>query len=276
VVTRPTVRVVLGFLAATLGATGQSCSPPLVAPTPQAGSATALEERHELLTLAAVASAYVGRDARPIPGYTIAALIAWDVDNLQKTPEFVLDRNRNFEFQGDIHHAEINTIRQAYAKKRRYDLAPSAGPEERYQAYGRTLADVTLYTSLEPCPMCAMTMLLSRVPKAIYFMEDPGLRDPVTRATRIVLPDSVYGRTLVQVRSGLVEATTSNRLMWSAAENSKRFSITDYLSASSEDLLGPAYRRLKGTTTQFPENVDLLHKLKAAVGEPLKEVGERK
>jgi tRNA(adenine34) deaminase len=35
------------------------------------------------------------------------------------------------------------------------------------------LAGVTLYVTLEPCPMCAGAMLLSRVPRIVYGADDP-------------------------------------------------------------------------------------------------------
>ena len=35
------------------------------------------------------------------------------------------------------------------------------------------LADVTLYCTLEPCPMCAGAMVLARVPRLVYGTDDP-------------------------------------------------------------------------------------------------------
>src|SRR5262245_22573060 len=74
----------------------------------EARYAAIFTEREELLMTAAVAFAYVNLSRTPKQGYDIAALIAWDVDVAEKTPEFVFGHNKNFEYRGEIHHAEIN------------------------------------------------------------------------------------------------------------------------------------------------------------------------
>jgi tRNA(adenine34) deaminase len=38
---------------------------------------------------------------------------------------------------------------------------------------GWRLDEVTLYTTLEPCPMCAGAILLARVPRVVYGADDP-------------------------------------------------------------------------------------------------------
>lgn len=35
------------------------------------------------------------------------------------------------------------------------------------------LADVTLYSTMEPCPMCAGAMVLARVPRLVFAVDDP-------------------------------------------------------------------------------------------------------
>src|SRR5438093_12741739 len=84
----------------------------------EARYAATFTEREELLMTAAVAFAYVNLSRAPKQGYDIAALIAWKVDEVDKTPEFVLGHNKNFEYRADIHYAEINTMRTAYQLKR--------------------------------------------------------------------------------------------------------------------------------------------------------------
>ncbi len=231
-------------------------------------------ERHELFMTAIAAFAYVNLSTEPRPGYDIATLIAWDASVVDKTPDFVMDRNRNFEFQGDIHHAEINTMRKAYERRRRYDLPPSAPPKDKVEAYTRVLANTTLYTTLEPCPMCAMTMLLARVPTGIYFMEDPGLRD-LTPPHNVVIrvPDAVYGRRLAQVRSTIKEAEEANQNMWRAAKDASlqggALIIIDYLTMHGKDIFAPSFRRLQSFGVHYAQNAELYQRLKAAVGTPL-------
>jgi len=53
-------------------------------------------------------------------------------------------------------HAEILALRQA---------AEEVG--------SRYLVDVTLYSTMEPCPMCAGALVLARVPLLVYAVNDP-------------------------------------------------------------------------------------------------------
>ncbi|TKJ30267.1 MAG: tRNA-specific adenosine deaminase [Chloroflexi bacterium B3_Chlor] len=53
-------------------------------------------------------------------------------------------------------HAEILALRQA---------AEDVG--------SRYLVDVTLYCTMEPCPMCAGALVLARVPLLVYAVDDP-------------------------------------------------------------------------------------------------------
>ena len=53
-------------------------------------------------------------------------------------------------------HAEMIALREA---------ARSLG--------GWRLADVTLYCTLEPCPMCAGAMVMARLPRLVYGADDP-------------------------------------------------------------------------------------------------------
>src|ERR1700682_1328948 len=64
------------------------------------------QARDRLLMLGAMSYMYAGFAEVPSPGLDISAVIAWGVDDPTRTPEFLLDRKRNFEKQGDIFHAE--------------------------------------------------------------------------------------------------------------------------------------------------------------------------
>ncbi|MYF99489.1 nucleoside deaminase [Candidatus Poribacteria bacterium] len=61
------------------------------------------------------------------------------------------------EFSGNpIAHAEVLAIQEAAQK------------------FGNwRLTDTVLYTTLEPCPMCAGAIVLSRIPKVVYATTDP-------------------------------------------------------------------------------------------------------
>jgi tRNA(adenine34) deaminase len=63
---------------------------------------------------------------------------------------------------------------------RKEELAdPSAHAEmialrEAAQVLGSwRLSDVTLYSTMEPCPMCAGALVLARVPRLVYAVDDP-------------------------------------------------------------------------------------------------------
>src|SRR5690348_12472309 len=131
-----------------------------------------VEERHHLFILGVLSYLYNQQDVQPKPGWDIAALIAWEVENIDQTPEFVIDRNRNFEKQGNIFHAEIMTIDKAVAKKRSLLIDSSITVEERHKKQGLRLSNATLYSSLEPCPFCTLGISQSRIPNVIYFMQD--------------------------------------------------------------------------------------------------------
>lgn len=132
-----------------------------------------IEERHQLFILGVLSYLYNRLDMHPKPGWDIGALIAWDVENVDHTPEFVIDRNQNFDKQGNIFHAEIMTIEKAALKKKSLHLDPSETPEELHKQHGLRLTNATLYSSLEPCPFCTMGITWARIPKVVYFMEDP-------------------------------------------------------------------------------------------------------
>lgn len=70
----------------------------------------------------------------------------------------VIGRGRNCkETERDpTAHAEIIALREA-ARTRR----------------GWRLPDVTLYCTMEPCPMCAGALIQARIPRLVYAVEDP-------------------------------------------------------------------------------------------------------
>jgi len=196
---------------------------------------------------------YAGFAEVPSPGLDISAVIAWDVDDPTKTPEFLFNRNRNYEEHGDIFHAESNALRSAYE-----ELRPN-------------LRNAVLYTTLEPCPMCATTITLARVPSATFCMDDPNLRDIHTHETVIQVPTAFYGRELTEDHSDLQLCRDANAAMWKTAELSPpfTFTISGYIHRNREAIFRPAWDELRCYQVQYPENEGLLSSLQEATGDAI-------
>lgn len=237
-------------------------------PTEHRDLTPVVSERHELFMLAALADAYAG-----LPfaiGYNISAVIAWNVEKEAATPDFIIERNRNYEKQGEIHHAEINTLRAAYDRKREFNVAPRAPARDRYDLYKDDLKETTLFTTLEPCPMCATTITMAKVPHAIYCMEDPGLRDPSTHVETVVVPTRFYNRALQRDPSSVGTCQKANQVMWEAharqSDGGGRFSITTYLERYGEAVFRPGWERLSCWKPRHRANAPLLAALQSATG----------
>lgn len=107
-------------------------------------------------------------------GHNIAA-IAVNRDGIVLDFEF----NHNRLFNSSAEHAEARLVRRVFALAQLSDtwrptMARSLAdhlPRDDYT----TLADVTIYTSLESCAQCAGTMALGRVREVVYLQTDPGM-----------------------------------------------------------------------------------------------------
>jgi len=234
-------------------------------------SLSAQQERDHLLMLAALSYTYASLTDRPPEGYDISALIAWNVQDLNKTPDFIIDRNRNYEKQGEVFHAEANVIRTAYDKMRDFNIAPSLAGSERYLRYTNDLKNATLYTTLEPCPMCETTITMAKIPLAIFCMEDPGLREAVTphdTKPDLKVPTKFYGRELVEKHSDLADCSQADVSMWKTVEGGApgSFQITSYIHQNSEKIFRPAWDELACSKSKYPENSQLLIELQKATG----------
>ncbi len=226
-----------------------------------------IQERHALLMLAALSHAYAGLD-QPL-GHDISAVLAWNVNDTKSTPEFVINRNRNNEKQGDVYHAEVNALHSAYEKRREYNVPPLATATERRALFDGRLSTATIYTTLEPCPMCTTTITMAKVPQAVFCMDDPGLRDSVAHETKIPVPTSFYGRRLDVVRSDLSACTLANQAMWRAATAAgPKFNVTAFLATNGRTVFVPAWKELACWELGHTENETLLRELRRATGVP--------
>ena len=72
--------------------------------------------------------------------------------------QYVVGRghNRKEELEDPTAHAELLALREAAQALRSWRLS-----------------GVTLYSTMEPCPMCAGAAVLARVPRLVYAVDDP-------------------------------------------------------------------------------------------------------
>ena len=231
-----------------------------------------VEERDHLFILGVLSYLYHRLETHPKPCWDIAALIAWDVENINRTPDFVIDRNQNFEKQGNIFHAEMMVIEKASLKNKSLSVNSSLTLEELNQRLGMT--NTTLYTSLEPCPFCTMGATWSRIPKVVYFMTDPSIRDIETYAP-VSLPKEFCGRTLTQVNPSslplaskinqelrdLFSQDPSERYIITLSDGKKIINIAKYFEEHLEELLRWGHELFCAYEVTYDHNKDLYAKL---------------
>lgn len=102
---------------------------------------------HEEFMRAALKEARKAAAAGDVP---IGAVAVWRGEIIGR------GRNRKEARRDPTAHAEILALRQA-ARRRG----------------GWRLLDVTLYSTLEPCPMCAGALVQARIPLLVYGVADP-------------------------------------------------------------------------------------------------------
>ncbi len=248
----------------------------LLAHSPSAAKDSPIvEERHELFVLAILSFLYQNSENDQKLGHDIAALIAWNVDDVEHTPEFVIDCNRRFEKQGTIFHAELQTIEQALLKKQR-PLADAADPERSYREVSQRLAQATLYSSLEPCAFCTMGISWSRIPKVIYFMNDPWTRDSYTYEPLISFPQEFSaGRQLTQLSPSslplaiaenralkeLVLQNSSNQYVTIEADGRKIVDFRRYFEDRKKDLFKSGHEQFSSYLVRYDQNRELFKNL---------------
>src|SRR5436309_926115 len=112
-------------------------------------------------------------------GLNIHALILDNVDG----EVLALEHNQIHAHQSPVEHAEQRALRMAIARiGAKRPRTPETSVEDYYRAQmfyddGAEDADflqrgATIYTSLEPCPMCATTILVCRVKRTVFLLQD--------------------------------------------------------------------------------------------------------
>ena len=112
-------------------------------------------------------------------GLNIHALIIDNVDG----EVLALEHNQIHAHQSPVEHAEQRALRMAIARiGAKRPRAPETTVEDYYRTQmfyddGAEDADflqrgATIYTSLEPCPMCATTILVCRVKRTVFLLQD--------------------------------------------------------------------------------------------------------
>ena len=211
------------------------------------------------------------------PGHEIAALLAWDVEDIEHTPEFVIDCNRNFERQGNIFHAEMMTLEKAFNKKH---CSRVESTEHYYREVSKRLYKATLYSSLEPCPFCTMGISWAGVPKAIYCMQDPMMRDAKTNEHLILFPEEFcYRKKISQlIGSSLPLAIKENEMLREAflgrlpikyekilPGGGKEFDFYTYFMERKDILFQSGYEQFSSYEVQYEENRRLYRNLKQEI-----------
>lgn len=106
-----------------------------------------IEKTHEFWMQQALDEAQKAAELGEVP---VGALIIRENEVISKAS------NRRESDQNPLAHAEVLAI-EAAAKK----------------LGSWRLSDCTLYVTLEPCPMCAGSIVNSRIPKVVYGAKDP-------------------------------------------------------------------------------------------------------
>ena len=227
-----------------------------------------VRERDDLFMLAVMAFMHVERTKSPY--VVIGAGLAWDVQDVGKTPDFVIERSKNMEKMGEVFHAETEVIWKGYRHlfaRNGFDGMTDAVPaEDRYRRYTQLMKASTLYTTLDPCPMCAGTALIARIPRLVYAMDDPGIRRR-TGEYVVPMPGATYGREVAITLSELDIARAGNERMWSEHEKrAANLNIIFHIREQTFRDYEKAYARIGAIQNRFPENAELLVRLRNAVG----------
>jgi tRNA(Arg) A34 adenosine deaminase TadA len=149
-----------------------------------------------------------GDTAQPthFQGPNIHALIIDNADG----EVLALEHNQIHAHQSPVEHAEQRALRMAIARiGAKRPRAPATTVEDYYRSQmfyddGAQDADflkrgATIYTSLEPCPMCATTILVCRVKRTVFLLQDAtygesgsAQRTSITKNTILNMGSSIF------------------------------------------------------------------------------------
>jgi tRNA(Arg) A34 adenosine deaminase TadA len=112
-------------------------------------------------------------------GLNIHALVIDNVDG----EVLALEQNQIHAHQSPVEHGEQRVLRAAIARVgQKRPRGPATTVEDYYRSqllYGDGAEEgdflkqgATIYTSLEPCPMCATTILVCRVKRTVFLLQD--------------------------------------------------------------------------------------------------------
>jgi tRNA(Arg) A34 adenosine deaminase TadA len=126
-------------------------------------------------------SSPIGNQSQPthFHGLNVHALVIDNTDG----EVLALEQNQIHAHQSPVEHGEQRVLRAAIARVGEKRPRGSATTVEDYYRsqlfYGDGLEEAdflnkgaTIYTSLEPCPMCATTILVCRVKRAVFLLQD--------------------------------------------------------------------------------------------------------
>ena len=145
-----------------------------------------LAERDALVVLGIMTRLYQAFDAPIVvpPGSNILHCRGYNVfscvvDNADGEA-LVIDYNSNHADENPLQHGEQRALREAIPKIHAKRPRPvSQAPEDYYRTsiFGGTAADglrtgCTLYNTLDPCLMCASTLLVTRMRRTAFLIED--------------------------------------------------------------------------------------------------------
>jgi tRNA(Arg) A34 adenosine deaminase TadA len=154
--------------------------------------------------------------------------------------------NNNFAEESAIEHAELRLLRTYFDHRR-----DGGHPVPRLSGY-------TVYSTLEPCAMCAGAMIMADVPRVVYGQHDVrwgGAAERLALDTRRQDGMAPYPRALESVAS----ASAIRARLEESYSRSGESAVTRWLdSPAAREIYRDASRALDGFEVRYPENRRIL------------------
>ena len=154
--------------------------------------------------------------------------------------------NSNFAEESAVEHAELRLIQTYFAHRR-----DGGHPVSRLSGY-------TVYSTLEPCAMCAGAMIMADVPRVVYGQRDRtwgGAAERLALDTRRKDGMAPYPRALESVASASAIRARLEESYGRSGENS----VTRWLdSPAAREIYRDASRALDGLDVRHAENRRIL------------------